>query len=305
MTGKNTSVIECTDLQKKYGHHTVLKGLNITIPQGVIFALLGTNGAGKTTLIRSLLGLMPYTSGKIELLGQDPWQAGPSLRQRVGYVSEEQGLYGWMKVSQLIDFCKGLYPHWNHSLVNKYIQRFGLSPNTRIRTMSKGQKVRLALILALAPEPELLILDEPMSGLDPLAQHEFLQIIKEDAATMGHTIFFSTHNLPDAEAIASHAAILYDGLIQITGTLDQVKQSVKKLKVPIGEVAPLPPDALKFEQEKGYNTYLIPSTSPAQNESAVSGAPGTIVSEPATLQEVFLYFCSRRGDHDSTRSLAI
>lgn len=296
MRNKQEPVIECRGLLKKYGRHNVLNGVDLSVPPGVIYALLGTNGAGKTTLIRSLLGLMPHSGGKIEILGEDPWQAGPSLRQRIGYVSEEQGLYGWMTVAQLISFCKGLYPKWNNELVDKYMERFALSPKKRIRTMSKGQKVRLALILALAPEPDLLILDEPMSGLDPLAQHQFLQIIRQDAIAMKHTIFFSTHDLPDVEAIATHVAILNDGVIRIAGTIEEIERSILKLRLPTKDAANLPPDSFLLTQDSDFTTTLIPNISNA--ETAFTGiSSSSVITEPATLQEVFLYFCTRRDSY--------
>lgn len=304
MRNNQEPVIECRGLLKKYGQHHVLNGVDLSVPPGTIYALLGTNGAGKTTLIRSLLGLMPHSGGKIEILGEDPWQAGASLRQRVGYVSEEQGLYGWMTVSQLIHFCKGLYPHWNNELVDKYLQRFALSPKTRIRVMSKGQKVRLALILALAPEPDLLILDEPMSGLDPLAQHQFLQIIRQDAIAMKHTIFFSTHDLPDIEAIATHVAILNHGVIQIAGPIDEIRQSVVKMRIPAKDNDHIPLGALILDQDTESTTILIPNVTD-NRETASTGGLETIPTEPATLQEVFLYFCARRDDGATSYAFAL
>lgn len=124
-------VISCSNLFKNYGAKKVLKGVDLEVSPGTIFALLGTNGAGKTSLIRCLLGLIPSTKGDIKVLGEEPYKIGPKLRQRIGYVSEEQGLYGWMTVSGLIKFCKALYEHWDDQLITKYLERFQLDPELK------------------------------------------------------------------------------------------------------------------------------------------------------------------------------
>ena len=302
MTNDLAPVITCSGLLKRYGRKNVLKGVDLSVPSGEVFALLGTNGAGKTTLIRTILGLIPRSGGQVDILGEDPWQSGAALRARIGYVSEEQGLYGWMRISQLIAFCRSLYPKWNQELVDDYLNRFSLSPEVRIRTMSKGQKVRLALILALAPEPELLILDEPMSGLDPLAQHEFLRIIQEVAVKEGRTIFFSTHNLPDVEAIASQVAILYDGKVQITGSLEEIRQSIKKVQVRNGLDTYCPPGIVCLEMRPESAVYLVPNGIEGWEQASSTGIGMEVIQEePASLQEVFLYYCSgREGNAVST-----
>ena len=294
-------IITCAGLCKGYGRGgMVLKGLELTVPAGVVFALLGTNGAGKTTLIRTILGLMPRSGGRIRVLGQDPWEAGPSLREKIGYVSEEQSLYGWMRVSQLIRFCRGLYIHWNQELVDEYLQKFSIAPATRISTMSKGQKVRLALILALAPEPDLLILDEPMNGLDPLAQHEFLRIVQEAAIKQGRTTFFSTHNLSDVEAIATHLAILAGGTIRIAGDMQAVRQSVRRLRVPGQRPGEVPAGAFVLESGEHSTTYLVPCGTEGGREVSAAGSPSARAEEsPATLQDVFIYYCAGRDMDES------
>jgi len=285
-----SSVIYCNQLVKNYGAKRVLKGLDLEVPKGTIFALLGTNGAGKTTLIRTLLGLIPSSGGEIKVLGEEPYRFGSSLRQRIGYVSEEQGLYGWMSINDIISFCKGLYNTWDDELVNKYIKRFGLNPKTKIGTLSKGQTTKLALILALGPKPELLILDEPMSGLDPLAQHEFLQILLKDVDLSERTVFFSTHNLADVEAIAKLVAIEYDGKIQAYGTIDSICAQVAKIKLPGSIPENLNLRSVLLEEDSTGKTYLIPSQ--FTEEIAAAGENTTISVQPVALKEAFLFFCS-------------
>jgi ABC-2 type transport system ATP-binding protein len=287
------NVISCRNLQKSYGSHQVLDGVNLEVPVGKIFALLGTNGAGKTTLIRTILGLIPKSSGDVSVLGSEPYLIGPQLRQRIGYVSEEQGLYGWMTIKQLIEFCKSLYENWNEKIVADYLMKFQLTPEDRIKTLSKGQSVKLALILAMAPEPDLLILDEPMTGLDPLAQHEFLQVVMKEISLEGRTIFFSTHNLNDVETAAHHVAILHNGIIQVAGPLSEVCRRIIKLKLPADSVLPASCKKVFTLSENTVEKILLVPVECQVELKSVKHI--TIVSTDATLEEAFLFFCSGGG----------
>ena len=279
------SVIYCQGLQKSYGPKKILNGIDLEVPEGTTFALLGTNGAGKTTLIRTLLGLIPASGGIIKVLGEEPYKIGSSLRQKIGYVSEEQGLYGWMTVAGIIRFCKSLYQQWDDQLVQKYLERFKLNPNARIGTLSKGQTTKLALLLALAPRPELFILDEPMSGLDPLAQHEFLQVIQKEIQPEGKSVFFSTHNLADVEAVAQQVAIVFDGKIQKCGSIPEILQQIVKVKIGSSEPNPFA-TSLVLNEEKDSRTLLIPASEYQSLKDRIG--PAT----PVSLHEAFLFYCS-------------
>jgi ABC-2 type transport system ATP-binding protein len=284
------SVIFCQGLNKNYGPKKVLQGLDLEVPTGIVFALLGTNGAGKTTLIRTLLGLIPSSGGIVKVLGEEPYRIGAALRQKIGYVSEEQGLYGWMTIHEIINFCKSLYGQWDDRLVHQYLERFKLETHSRISTLSKGQTTKLALILALAPKPELLILDEPMSGLDPLAQHEFLQVIQKDIHSEGRSIFFSTHNLADVEAIAHQVAIVYNGKIQVSGPLATVCRQAMKITVPNGFASDMISRQVVLNQENDHQVILV-ATAEAQSLIANHAVePAQVLT--VTLPEAFLFFCA-------------
>lgn len=283
------SVITCSELRKDYGRKHVLKGVNLEIPQGTLFALLGTNGAGKTTLIRTILGLIPKTDGEVNVLGKEPYHLGPQVRQRIGYVSEEQGLYGWMSVQGIINFCKGLYDQWDDHLIDYYLERFKLDRKTKVGTLSKGQTVKLALILALAPKPELLILDEPMTGLDPLAQHEFLQVIMRDVKSEGRTVFFSTHILSDVEAIAEQAAIIYDGKIRTCGSIPDICRSVSKIKFNGAIPQEIIENGVLLTKNTNETIYLISNYYP---ETAATSEEPLTHDNRVTLEEAFLFFCA-------------
>lgn len=228
----------------------------------------------------------------MRVLGEEPYHIGPTLRQRIGYVSEEQGLYGWMTIHEMIHFCRSLYPTWDDELVQNYLQRFKMNPAQKIRNFSKGQCTKLALILALAPKPELLVLDEPMSGLDPLAQHEFLQVIAKDVVPEGRTVFFSTHNIADVEAVAHYVAIEYNGRIQVSGSIAEVCQQVAKYRVSSGQMADLKQltQYVILEQDNEWTTILT-SRQFHPEVAATLEIPET-PSLPVSLKEAFLFFCS-------------
>ncbi len=284
--------ISCSNLFKNYGSKKVLQGINLEVPSGTIFALLGTNGAGKTTLIRSLLGLTPKTSGDIKVLGAEPYQIGPQLRQRIGYVSEDQGLYGWMTVSAMIKFCKALYERWDDGLVNKYLERFQLDSGSKIKTLSKGQTVKLALILALAPQPDLLILDEPMNGLDPLAQYEFMQIVLKDFNLEGRTVFFSTHILADVQSTAHQGAILHNGKIQTVGRIDEIRKGIAKIKAKKGaDFGSI--EAVPLNQDPTQDFLLVPT----ESLSEIAATSEEVIPE-VSLEEAFFFYCMRGKNHD-------
>jgi ABC-2 type transport system ATP-binding protein len=290
---KLNSVIYCQGLKKNYGVKQVLQGIDLEVPAGTVFALLGTNGAGKTTLIRTLLGLIPSSGGVVKVLGEEPYRLGATLRQKIGYVSEEQELYGWMTVREIINFCKSLYQQWDEPLVRHYLERFKLETRARISTLSKGQTTKLALILALAPKPELLFLDEPMNGLDPLAQHEFLQVIHRDISSEGRSIFFSTHNLADAEAVARQVAIVANGKIQIAASIEDIRREVIKVAIP-GNLADLSiSHQVTLDQEANCRVILI-----AKADFTRLAAAGVIDPNQATavsLSEAFLFFCQEES----------
>ena len=238
--------------------------------------------------------MIPKTGGDVKVLGEEPYKIGPQLRQRIGYVSEEQGLYGWMTVEGIIKFCKSLYLRWDDALVEKYLAKFKLEKRSRIRTLSHGQTVKLALLLSLAPKPELLIFDEPMTGLDPLAQHEFMEVIMREIGLEGRTIFFSTHILADVENIASHVAILNKGRIQAFGTIKEICGKIKKIRVKEDSPEALS-KAVVLTEEKGEKVLLVPADSLGEI-AAASEMNEKSVDARVNLQEAFFFYCSGEGN---------
>ena len=193
----NEPAIELRGIIKSYGRKAVLTGVDIAVPRGSVVGLLGTNGSGKTTLIKCALGLIRPQFGEARLLGEDSWALSAETKSRIGYVPQVINLYPWMKVRHLIDYTAGFYPNWNHDLVARLIAEWSLPPEDRIGPLSVGQLQKVAIVLALGHEPDLLILDEPAASLDPLARRQFLQMIIDLAEPGKRTVLFSTHITSD------------------------------------------------------------------------------------------------------------
>jgi ABC-2 type transport system ATP-binding protein len=218
------AAIELKGIVKAYGRKAVLTGLDLSVPPGSVVGLLGTNGSGKTTLIKCALGLIRPQGGRAHLLGEDSWTLSAEAKSRIGYVPQVINLYPWMKVRHLIDYTAAFYANWNHGLVARLIKEWDVPQDDRIGPLSVGQLQKVAILLALGHEPELLILDEPAASLDPLARRQFLQMIIELAEPGKRTVLFSTHITSDLERVADSVAILKSGRIAWQGLLEDLKE---------------------------------------------------------------------------------
>jgi ABC-2 type transport system ATP-binding protein len=216
--------IELTGIEKSYGDKHVLRGADLSVPHGSVLGLLGVNGSGKTTLIKCALGLIRPQAGTARLLGEPAWTLGAEAKARIGYVPQVVSLYPWMKVRQMLDYTAAFYANWNHELIERLTAEWSLAPKDRVGTLSVGQLQKLAIMLALGHEPELLILDEPAASLDPLARRQFLQMIIDLAEPGRRTVLFSTHITSDLERAADRVAVLKSGRIAWHGLLENLKE---------------------------------------------------------------------------------
>lgn len=238
-------IIHVGKLAKSFGSHQVLRDVSLTVPAGQTFALLGRNGAGKTTMIRIMLGLIPADSGMVEVAGFDPPSDPLKLRSQVGYLAEDQTMYGWMTPIELCRFLAPFYPTWDMHAARDYLERFQVPLHTRIRRLSKGQSVKLGLTVALAHRPPVVILDDPAMGLDPISRKEFNRDLVEHLQSSGCTVLYSSHLLDEVEAVADAVAILDEGRIVRTGMTEQLRDDVKQVLLPFDSVAGSPqPDGL-------------------------------------------------------------
>jgi ABC-2 type transport system ATP-binding protein len=236
----NEPAIWIDQLSKSYGEQQVLQKVSLSVPSGQTLALLGRNGAGKTTTIRILLGLIPADSGTVRLGGIDPTVDPLAVRRQVGYLAEDQMMYGWMTPIELCRFLAPFYPNWDQTWARDNLDRFEIPRNVRIGRLSKGQSVKLGLVVALAHRPPIVILDDPAMGLDPISRKEFNRDLVEHLQSSGCTVLYSSHLLDEVEAVADAVAILDQGRIVRASATEQLRDEVKQILLPAASVAGTP-----------------------------------------------------------------
>jgi len=219
------SVISVSGLTRRFGGTTALDAVSLSLPRGGVYGLVGANGAGKTTLIKHILGLLQAESGSVRVFGLDPVADPVAVLSRIGYLSEENDLPGWMRVDELIRYSRAFYPRWDDGYAEELRRSFTLDPAAKIKTLSKGQKARAGLLIALAYRPELLVLDEPSSGLDPIVRKDILGAVIRTIADEGRTVLFSSHLLEEVEQVADHVTMISGGTIALSAPLDAIKAS--------------------------------------------------------------------------------
>jgi ABC-2 type transport system ATP-binding protein len=224
-------VIACAGLGKQYGSIRALDGLDLEVPKSSIFGFLGRNGAGKTTTIKILLGMSHPSGGRGRVfdLPVDEAAASVEIRRRTGFVSEEKDLYDSMTVGEIIAFTASFYPRWRKDLEERYVRSFELRPDARVKTLSRGNRTKLALLLAFCRGAELLILDEPTSGLDPFVADEVLQLLVSHVAREETTIFLSSHQLAEIDQVADRIGIVHRGRMVLAGVLDDLRQEFRRV----------------------------------------------------------------------------
>jgi ABC-2 type transport system ATP-binding protein len=219
------SVIAVSELTRRFGATTALASVSVSMPRGAVYGLVGANGAGKTTLIKHILGLLRAESGSVRVFGLDPVADPVAVLSRIGYLSEENDLPGWMRVDELIRYSRAFYPAWDDGYADELRQTFALDPTAKITNLSKGQKARAGLLIALAHRPELLVLDEPSSGLDPVVRRDILGAVIRTIADEGRTVLFSSHLLGEVEQVADHVTMIHHGKIVLSAPLDAIRES--------------------------------------------------------------------------------
>jgi len=216
------SVINVSELTRRFGAKTALASVSVSLPRGAVYGLVGANGAGKTTLIKHILGLLRADSGSVRVFGLDPVADPVGVLSRIGYLSEENDIPGWMRVDELIHYSRAFYPAWDDAYAEELRQTFALDPTAKIRNLSKGQKARAGLLVALAYRPELLVLDEPSSGLDPIVRKDILGAVIRTIADEGRTVLFSSHLLEEVEQVADHVTMIDRGRIVLSAPLKEI-----------------------------------------------------------------------------------
>lgn len=273
-------------VQMRYGTQTVLDGLDWQLLPGQVVGLLGRNGAGKTTLLETLLGLREPTAGSVQMFGQSVAQLDDGMRARIGYVPQSGDLFEWLSATQLLAYFRSFYPRWNEAKVQGLMSRWDIAPDKPIAQLSGGQQQRLSIIRALAHEPDLLVLDEPVASLDPAGRRDFLRELVEQVIDRGTTVVFSTHILSDLERVAFNIAFLQGGRIALQAPLDELLESCRIVTGPSAAVqaavatsgaAVLARHALQGGQER----VLL-------RDVAAGSLPAGLHTQQPTLEDLFM-----------------
>jgi len=293
---KADPVLQLKNVHKSFGSLKVLDGLNLDVYPGEVFGFLGRNGAGKSTAIRLLMGITQCDAGHINVFGQPLKDDLIRIRQKIGYVAQDQNMYPWMTPRILSRFVKSFYPAWDAQRYQQLVDDFELPAKRRIGTFSGGMKAKLALTLALSTRPQLLILDEPTAGMDPVARREFLDLVREQTVSDGTTTFFSTHLIDEIEAIADRIGIVESGRTIYDGALDPLRNSIncwsiaKELYVPgdlPGEFARNSLRVLKDGERQGRWVVTLQFSQNAMALTEIVLNEGWR-NEPMSLEDVFI-----------------
>src|SRR4051812_10230320 len=287
----NHAILEMQAVSKIYGYRAVLDRLSLAIPAGTVVGLLGKNGAGKTTLLRCALGLAKPDHGTVTTLGEAAWNLSASAKQQLGYVPQSPQLYPWMKVRHIIAYTGSFYFRWNQRLVDRLSREGDIPLERRAGTLSVGESQKLALVLALGHEPELLVLDEPVASLDPSARREFLKVVLDIAAAGNRTVIFSTHITSDLERVADRVAILQQGKISFFGELGDLKDQIKRLRLTSANTLPerLELPGILRQRTEGKNALVTTRChSPELIDQIESQWAASVEVQDLNLEEIFL-----------------
>jgi ABC-2 type transport system ATP-binding protein len=287
----HSNAVEIRELSRDFGAKRALDGVSLEIPTGTVLGLVGENGAGKTTLIRHVLGLLRAQSGSVRVFGRDPVQQPVEVLSRIGYLSEEPEMPGWMRVYQLLRYVAGFYPAWDFDYAEQLRRDFALDPNKRVKDLSKGQRARAGLIAALAYRPQMLVLDEPSSGLDPIVRRDILGAVIRTIAEEGRTVLFSSHLLSEVERVSDRIAMIKDGRVLFCDTPERIHQGHTRLTFRFEEPRDSPPQlahALAWEGA-GREWTAVVAGAPDAVESELDVDGGEIVERTTlTLDEIFV-----------------
>jgi ABC-2 type transport system ATP-binding protein len=284
----NAALIETNGLTRHFeGHGYALSGVSLRLEAGTTLGLIGRNGAGKTTLIRTLLGLSIPDAGSVKLFGEDARTLSAGTKQRIGYVPQQAGLPGGYSVEGMLDLYRGWQPKWDQAYALVLMERLQLVCNQRIGNLSVGQQQAFALVLALAHRPDLLILDEPVAALDPIARRTVASLLAEQQADTGMSVLFSTHILSDLERLATHVALLDHGSLRFVREVDALKDDTELWRLPAGvkadAVADFPGLLRRISDPAG--AVLVDLAQGASREALESQIGGVLQVQKLTLED--------------------
>jgi ABC-2 type transport system ATP-binding protein len=293
------SVIEIDRLTKYYGHREIVRDLSLKVPSGSIYGFLGRNGMGKTTTIRILLGLEEPTRGRTRVFGEDSRQISPQTRARIGYLPEGHHVYGWMTVKECGQFQASYFPKWEQEIFEAVITHFRLSLKMKAGHLSRGQRAGLCLAMTLAPQPELLVLDDPALGLDPVARRSLLQSMLYVTRQPNRTILFSSHLLSDVERVADRILVLDGGTLRADCTVEHFRERLRHYVLKFRNTPPSAPEIPGLlESFRTDRELAVTFANPPANleEQLASLHPESIEQVEMTLEDAFISYVGERGE---------
>ena len=284
-------VVEIRNLTRRFGKTTALDGVSLDVKPGQVYGLVGANGQGKTTLIRHLLGLLKAEEGTVRVFGMDPVRDAVQVLERVGYLSEHRELPDWMRIDEMMRYTSAFYPKWDQDYASELIRTFRLDGSKKVKDLSKGMRAQVGLIAAVAHQPDLLLLDEPSTGLDAVVRKDILNEVIRAVADAGRTAIFSSHLLDEVEQMSDHVLMIDGGRMVLQGTLDDLKQQHEVLSVqfekPREDVANV--NGILFAEQLGTTWTIICNGAIESVRTWVKDSGGEITSaRNASLQEIFV-----------------
>ena len=291
------NIIETHNLTRRYGSNEAVHELNLTVKEGSVCSLLGPNGAGKSTTIKMLVNLLAPTSGDARVLGVDSRKLCPAQFAQIGYVSENQKLPLWMTVRELLDYCRPFYPTWDRGLERDLLRQLSLPEDQRLKNLSRGMLMKASLLSSLAYRPKLLILDEPFSGLDPLARDELVRGIIEVSLAGDWTVLVSSHDIEEVERMTDHVALLDSGRLRLSETAESLQARFRRTDVDLSlerlsaeTAAPMPESWIELERSGQLVSFVDCAHDAVRSrEACLARFPGSsMTTRPMTLREIFL-----------------
>ena len=293
-------VIQARGLTRYFGRRCAVDTVSFKVPRGSVFAFIGRNGAGKTTTIRMILGLLEPTRGSSMILGYESMALPPEARARIGYMAEGHPVYGWMRVDKYASFQKGFYSHWNQEIFASVIDYFAIDPRTRAGHLSHGQRAGLHLAMTLAIEPEVLMLDDPATGLDPSARRSLLEAMIYFTRSRERTIFFSTHLLDDVERVADHVAVLDYSVLRACASADTFRERVHRLVARFRSEPPhkLPkiPGLLRVTRSERELSLIIANLNGRTERDLEELGAESVDEQPISLEDALIAHVGRQGE---------
>jgi ABC-2 type transport system ATP-binding protein len=289
------AVVNARHLGKTLGEKALLRDISIDVAQGNIVGVIGKNGAGKTTLLEVLLGFSPATTGTATLFGSDSFNLPASAKRRIGFVPQQDELVNQLTGAQQLSINASLHRHWDGALIGRLVADWSVPLEKAIKVLSAGERQKISTLLALGHEPDLLVLDEPASNLDPIARRQFLEQILEVAASPTRTVLFSTHIVSDLERVANQIWIVREGAVVWQGALDALKESVVRLDIRSRRTLPASlgiPDVLSQRADGPWASLVVSRWDPTQQDSLARRLEAEITVQNLSLEDIFVEFHS-------------